>query len=227
MGRSPPTLAVQYPGARHVAAIIRKKPQTIEGASCVDVVSDVQHSRQAQGGFKHCDRLGIECQVHIDCTDDAAQAQFDRNHDRTRNSLWMSTRESKEEPFGSPVNLDYLPFPSVNAGLSPDGLSVFYSVLHESGGTDIVVSTRTSRDEPFGEPVALGPLVNTQPAWEADPDVSADGQSLYFVRTHTDRGIPDLLVNADIVEVKFVPEPATMSLTFVGLFVPLIARSRS
>ncbi len=50
------------------------------------------------------------------------------------------------------------------------------------GATDICVTTRKTKDDPWGKPVNLGPPVNSV-AHEWDPDISADGLSLYFSST--------------------------------------------
>ena len=45
----------------------------------------------------------------------------------------------------------------------------------------VCMSTRPSVAATFGEPVNVGPPINT-PAEEGNPEISADGQTLYFSR---------------------------------------------
>jgi len=98
--------------------------------------------------------------------------------------IWVTTRKTKDDPWGTPVNLG----PTVNTSdyelapcISIDGLSLyFHSDRPGFGDTDIWVTTRKSKDEPWGPPVNLGPTVNS-PRREYNPDISSDGSTLYFV----------------------------------------------
>lgn len=98
--------------------------------------------------------------------------------------IWVTTRKTKRDPWGTPVNLG----PAVNSttydespSISGDGLSLyFYS--HRSGGSgesDIWVTKRKSTSDPWGTPVNLGPTVNSV-SMEGNPDISRDGCTLYF-----------------------------------------------
>ncbi|MFZ2149018.1 MAG: ankyrin repeat domain-containing protein [Sedimentisphaerales bacterium] len=101
--------------------------------------------------------------------------------------IWVSTRQTQSDPWGAPVNLG----PTVNSPLkenspsiSADGLKLYFSDYWGPrpggmGATDICVTTRKTKDGPWGKPVNLGPPVNSV-AHEWDPDISADGLSLYF-----------------------------------------------
>jgi len=103
--------------------------------------------------------------------------------------IWVSTRETKDSEWRTPVNLS----PIVNSGreelwptLSSDGLSLFFScgLLGSSrpeglGKSDIWVTRRESRDAEWGEPVNLGAPVNSSNS-ESSPSISADGSMLYF-----------------------------------------------
>ncbi len=103
--------------------------------------------------------------------------------------IWVSTRETKEDEWGTPVNLG-LPVNSAHEEvwptLSADGLLLFFSsgvwVPDRNGGlgeSDIWMTRRKSRDADWGEPVNLGSPVNS-PDHEFTPVLSADGSTLYF-----------------------------------------------
>ncbi len=98
--------------------------------------------------------------------------------------LWVTTRETKDDPWGTPVNLGSPINSSAYEGApctSADGLELYF-VSGRPGGSgtwDIWVATRKTKDDPWGKPVNLGPPVNSV-AHEWDPDISADGLSLYF-----------------------------------------------
>ncbi len=87
--------------------------------------------------------------------------------------IWMTTRATKEDPWGEPVNLG---LEGSEPSISADGLSLFY---RRSNPSDIWVTTRATKDASWGEPVRLGGLVNSS-ANELHPDISADGLTLYF-----------------------------------------------
>ena len=101
--------------------------------------------------------------------------------------IWVTRRKTKDDPWNAPVNLG----PSVNSPLkescpsiSADGLELYFNDYWGPrpggmGATDIYVTTRKTKDDPWGTPVNLGPPVNSV-AHEWDPDISADGLSLYF-----------------------------------------------
>jgi hypothetical protein len=98
--------------------------------------------------------------------------------------IWVTTRETVQDPWGEPVNLG----PTINSsymdannGISADGLSLFFFSDRPggSGSLDIWVITRTSISETWGEPVNLGSPVNSSAA-EGGPFISADGLSLFF-----------------------------------------------
>lgn len=105
------------------------------------------------------------------------------SEDWDKSDLWMTTRKSTVDPWGKPVNLG----PTVNSSaydaspsLSEDGLSLYFD-SERSGTCAIWVTTRESISGAWGTPVQLGPAVNTD--WEANPEISKDGTTLYFVST--------------------------------------------
>ena len=98
--------------------------------------------------------------------------------------LWVTTRPTKDDPWGVPVNLG----PVVNSSasdehpsISADGLELYFGSTRAGGsGThDLWVTTRLTKDHPWTEPVNLGSTVNSADS-EWDPEISADGLSLYF-----------------------------------------------
>ena len=103
--------------------------------------------------------------------------------------IWVSTRLTRNDPWGEPVNLG----PTVNSSaceiggaLSPDGLLLFFSEdiigpLRPGGlgGSDLWVTRRTTVFDPWGVPVNLGPIVNSA-GHDCGPRISPDGSTLYF-----------------------------------------------
>jgi hypothetical protein len=99
--------------------------------------------------------------------------------------LWVTTRPSKNEPWGEPVNLG----PIVNASskdsgpsVSADGLELYFDSTRTGGlgKNDIWLTRRATKDEPWSEPVNLGLPVNSEKD-EASPCLSANGLELYLV----------------------------------------------
>jgi hypothetical protein len=99
--------------------------------------------------------------------------------------LWVTTRETKNDEWGTAVNLG----PTVNSAsdevdvsISTDGLELYFG-SNRSGGyggySDIWVTRRATKDDPWGEPVNLGQVVNSS-AYEGFPCISADGLALFF-----------------------------------------------
>jgi beta-lactamase regulating signal transducer with metallopeptidase domain len=102
-----------------------------------------------------------------------------------RSDIWVTTRKTKDDPWGSPVNLG----PTVNTSafegapcISADGLELYF-VSDRPGGSgdnDLWVTMRKTKDDPWTTLVNLGPTVNSSAA-ENGPSISADGLSLYFI----------------------------------------------
>ncbi|MFC1652468.1 hypothetical protein ACFL3F_02000 [Planctomycetota bacterium] len=105
-----------------------------------------------------------------------------------KNDIWVSTRATKEDAWGSPVNLG-LPINSsaieAYPCISADGLELYlndhpFGALPGSLGMgDIWVARRTTVSDPWGSLVNLGSIINTSEA-DVSPCLSADGLSLYF-----------------------------------------------
>ncbi len=103
--------------------------------------------------------------------------------------LWMCTRPTMQDPWGSPVNLG----PTINSGsadecgnLSADGLVLFFESNRAGGlgGYDVLMTRRKSLSDPWEPPVNAGPAVNSR--GDSTPGVvSADGRTLYFFTSGT------------------------------------------
>jgi hypothetical protein len=98
--------------------------------------------------------------------------------------IWMSTRATKNDPWGKPVNVGAPVNSSANDGeavMTLDGLTLFFSSDRDGGigNYDLWVTTRRSTNHAWGPPVNLGRFVNT-PAVEWTSSISADGSTLYF-----------------------------------------------
>ena len=103
-----------------------------------------------------------------------------------KGDLWITTRETTEDPWGTPLNLG----PKVNSPeddwaphISADGLELYF-VSRRPGGDvngrdDIWVARRASLSDEWGTPVNLGPTINTD-NWDTTPCLSQDGLTLYF-----------------------------------------------
>jgi len=98
--------------------------------------------------------------------------------------LWVTTRETKDDPWGSPVNLGPTvnsPYEDTDPTLSTDGLTLHFNSTRPGGygGRDLWVTTRPTINDPWAAPVNLGPAVNGS-FNEGDTSIPADGLSLYI-----------------------------------------------
>jgi len=102
--------------------------------------------------------------------------------------IWMITRETIHDAWGSPVNIG----PAVNSqhaihpSLSADGLSLYFQTYRPGsivgyGRDDFMVATRESTFDSFGNPEFLKNVNSTNGEWM--PDISADGRTLFFCRS--------------------------------------------
>jgi hypothetical protein len=98
--------------------------------------------------------------------------------------LWVTTRATKADKWGTPVNLG----PNVNSStyamessISPDGLTLWFESGRPGGlgGGDVWMTTRPTISDPWGPPVNLGPPVNSA-FDDGDPSISDDGRILFF-----------------------------------------------
>ncbi|MHC4191577.1 MAG: hypothetical protein ACYSUB_18170 [Planctomycetota bacterium] len=102
-----------------------------------------------------------------------------------RSDVYVTTRETKDDPWGTPMNLG----PTVNSSandecpsISADELLLFFHSDRPGnvGEHDIWVTTRATKDDDWATPVNLGPPINTS-AVEWCSNISADGRTLFFV----------------------------------------------
>jgi len=108
--------------------------------------------------------------------------------------IWVTTRETTNDPWGPPVNLG----PIVNSSsydnhpyISSDNLSLHFDSYRSFGGygsADLYVTTRATKNSPWGKPINLGPTVNTHNR-EYSPCISTDGLTLLFERRTETRHI--------------------------------------
>jgi Tol biopolymer transport system component len=98
--------------------------------------------------------------------------------------LWVTTRTTKDDDWGPPVNLGPVINSSAYDGephISTDGLSLYFSSERsdDSNGLDLWVTTRATKDDDWGSPVNLGPKINSS-VDDACPNISADDLALFF-----------------------------------------------
>ncbi|MCP4261494.1 MAG: hypothetical protein GY774_28930 [Planctomycetes bacterium] len=98
--------------------------------------------------------------------------------------LWMTTRATTDDNWGTPVNLGgqvNTSYGEVNPSISPDGLSLFFFSTRSGGygSRDIWMTTRATTDDEWGTPVNLGEPVNTS-AMDQGAILSADSSTIFF-----------------------------------------------
>ena len=103
--------------------------------------------------------------------------------------IWMTTRTSSSQPWGTPVNLGSPINSSASeafASISADGLTLYFCDFFYGsarpggvGGKDLWMSTRTSRNDPWSAPVNMGSIINSNDD-DITPTTSADGLTLIF-----------------------------------------------
>ena len=96
--------------------------------------------------------------------------------------IFVATRATVDSPWSDPQ-----PVPGINAAswsdlspdISADGLEIYFSSDRPGGqgSADLWTSRRASLSDPWSEPVNLD--INTS-FWEAGPDLSSDGLTLFF-----------------------------------------------
>lgn len=98
--------------------------------------------------------------------------------------IWMTTRPSRNDLWGTPVNLGEPINSSANevcATISTDGLLLIFTSTRAggSGSYDLWMSTRATVQDPWGPPVNPGPNVNTA-SYDCEGMLSSDGLALVF-----------------------------------------------
>ena len=98
--------------------------------------------------------------------------------------VWVSSRQTRNDPWGTPANLG----PPINSsshdgspGLSADGLEFYFSSQRPGGQgySDLWVAKRAATHDPWEEPFNLGPVVNSS-ARELGVKVSSDSLAFFF-----------------------------------------------
>ena len=98
--------------------------------------------------------------------------------------LWMCTRASRNDLWGTPVNVG-APLNSGSPDMCPiishDGLTFIFASNRSGslGRYDLWISTRPAADGDWAEPVNMGPAVNSS-AFDAEAWLSTDGLALFF-----------------------------------------------
>ncbi|MHC4192345.1 MAG: hypothetical protein ACYSUB_22180, partial [Planctomycetota bacterium] len=141
--------------------------------------------------------------------------------------IWVATRETTDDDWGTPVKLG----PPVNSSaweggpsISADGLELYFEdggpptwtgYTHRPGGYgggDIWVSTRAIKNDPWAEPKNLGPVINTS-AFEGNPILSADGLEMFFGSDRLRLGDVELYVTTRATTADPWGEPAHLGST--------------
>ena len=98
--------------------------------------------------------------------------------------IWLSTRQTTDNDWDTPVNLGIKVNSAANDGpasISTDGLMLFIHSTRPGGFGyyDIWLARRATISDPWGEPVNIGSMVNTT-AGDMFAKTSGDGRWLYF-----------------------------------------------
>jgi Tol biopolymer transport system component len=108
--------------------------------------------------------------------------------------LWVTTRTTKADEWGIPVNLRGINGPTDEfcPSISSDGLLLYFA-SNRAGGRgswDLWVTKRATLSDLWGPPVNLGSTVNssTSDLW---PNISADGLALFFGSGRPPGLVPD------------------------------------
>ncbi len=110
----------------------------------------------------------------------------EQQNEENDNDIWMSTRDSIDDPWSPAVNLGE---PINDDGdqrgpsISPDGLFLIWMDVHDRDNRrlNIKVSTRESLDQDFGEPFILAELRELGYLDGGSPSISSDKSRLYFL----------------------------------------------
>ena len=145
--------------------------------------------------------------------------------------LWVTTRPTKDDPWGTPLNLgasvnssDY----DVDASISSDGLELYFMSNRTGGyGTyDLCVTTRATTEDDWGTAVNLGPTINSSDS-EHCPSISADGLTLFFDSTPAGEEIGYLMVTRRATKDDDWGEPVNLGHAASDHFSPSISADGS
>jgi Tol biopolymer transport system component/phosphohistidine phosphatase SixA len=101
-----------------------------------------------------------------------------------KHDIWMTTRQTKDNPWTTSVNLGLTINSSSIDGdptISPDNLVLLFTSLRPGGYgiSDMYMVRRTTMYDSWGLLINLGPIVNSS-SIEAAPSISTDGLTIYF-----------------------------------------------
>jgi hypothetical protein len=112
--------------------------------------------------------------------------------------IWVSTRQSVNDPWGPPANLGSTvnsPYSDSYPSLSSDGLTLYFSDAYSGsprpgglGGGDIWMTTRPSRSASWGAPVNVEAPINSSNL-DISPTISGDGLTLVFTSNNRAGGM--------------------------------------
>ena len=124
-------------------------------------------------------------ELHTSISSDALSLYFTSNRSGGIGALdiWLTTRETTDDPWGTPHNLGPTVNSSANDGgvsISSNGLSLYFSSTRFRGGNaDLWVTRRDTIHNEWGTPINLGPTVNSS-ADQCYTSISSDELELYF-----------------------------------------------
>jgi hypothetical protein len=94
--------------------------------------------------------------------------------------IYVATRESVTDPFGTPVNLEELNSTVSDRDPAPtaDGLQIFFASTRAGGNHDLYAASRSDTSQPFSTPERLVALSSASHDYFVS--LSPDGLTLYF-----------------------------------------------
>jgi hypothetical protein len=108
-------------------------------------------------------------------------------YDEAMDNIWLSTRPTKDDPWGPPENLGPIFNSSVgefHPFISADELELYFERFEEGTGSNIYnfsiwMARRTNKDAAWEQPVKLN-LTIPEGFMPGDPSLTGDGLELYF-----------------------------------------------